>query len=128
MNLLFAEHGFNLTAEQFLVMDTLWDEGTMSQQEIADKILKDKNSITKLIDALEKKKLVVRIAGKEDRRQKMIHLTEKAIEVKEAITKIALDSTNQIIKDIPSSELINFVKVLHKMAENIDSLSSKNER
>lgn len=128
MNSLFAEHGFNLTAEQFLVMDTLWDEGTMSQQEIADKILKDKNSITKLIDALEKKKLVVRIAGKEDRRQKMIHLTEKAIEVKEAITKIALDSTNQIIKDIPSSELINFVKVLHKMAENIDSLSSNNER
>ncbi|MDD3273930.1 MAG: MarR family transcriptional regulator [Bacteroidales bacterium] len=127
MNSIFAEHGFNLTAEQFLVMDTLWDEGTMSQQEIADIILKDKNSVTKLIDALERKGLVVRVVGENDRRQKMIHLTEKAIEVKEAITKIALDSTDSIIKDIPREELINFVKVLNKMADNIDSLSSDYE-
>jgi len=108
-------------------MDTLWDEGTMSQQEIADIILKDKNSVTKLIDALERKGLVVRVVGENDRRQKMIHLTEKAIEVKEAITKIALDSTDSIIKDIPREELINFVKVLNKMADNIDSLSSDYE-
>ena len=128
MNSIFAEHGFNLTAEQFLVMDTLWDEGIMSQQEIADIILKDKNSVTKLIDALEKKGLVIRIAGEEDRRQKMIHLTEKAVEVKEAITKIALESTDHIIKDIPKDELISFIKVLHKMADNIDSLSLNNEQ
>ncbi|MDD4058779.1 MAG: MarR family transcriptional regulator [Bacteroidales bacterium] len=127
MNSIFAEHGFNLTAEQFLVMDTLWDEGTMSQQEIADIILKDKNSVTKLIDALERKGLVVRVVGENDRRQKMIHLTEKAIEVKEAITKIALESTDSIIKDIPREELVNFVKVLNKMADNIDSLSSDYE-
>ena len=128
MNSIFAEHGSNLTAEQFLVMDTLWDEGIMSQQEIADIILKDKNSVTKLIDALEKKGLVIRIAGEEDRRQKMIHLTEKAVEVKEAITKIAIESTDHIIKDIPKEELISFIKVLHKMADNIDSLSLNNEQ
>ena len=128
MNSIFAEHGFNLTAEQFLVMDTLWDEGIMSQQEIADIIHKDKNSVTKLIDALEKKGLVIRIAGEEDRRQKMIHLTEKAVEVKEAITKIAIESTDHIIKDIPKEELISFIKVLHKMADNIDSLSLNNEQ
>ncbi|MDD2491312.1 MAG: MarR family transcriptional regulator [Bacteroidales bacterium] len=127
MNSIFAEHGFNLTAEQFLVMDTLWDEGTMSQQEIADIILKDKNSVTKLIDALERKGLVVRVVGENDRRQKMIHLTEKAIEVKEAITKIALESTDSIIKDIPREEIVNFVKVLNKMADNTDSLSSDYE-
>ena len=127
MNSIFAEHGFNLTAEQFLVMDTLWDEGTMSQQALADLILKDKNSVTKRIDALERKGLVVRVVGENDRRQKMIHLTEKAIEVKEAITKIALESTDSIIKDIPREELVNFVKVLNKMADNIDSLSSDYE-
>ena len=31
----FLEKGYNLTPEQFLVMDTLWDEGILTQQQIA---------------------------------------------------------------------------------------------
>lgn len=38
----------NMTPEQYLVMDILWDEGTLSQQAIADIIQKDKNSVTNL--------------------------------------------------------------------------------
>lgn len=125
VNTIFNSHGFNLTAEQFLVMDTLWDEGVMSQQQIADTILKDKNSVTKLIDALEKKGLVERVAGRSDKRQNLIHLTQKAVEIKKSITQVAIDTTDKIIKDIPREDLINFVKVLNKMAENIDSLENK---
>ena len=113
VNTIFNSHGFNLTAEQFLVMDTLWDEGVMSQQQIADTILKDKNSVTKLIDALEKKGLVERVAGRSDKRQNLIHLTQKAVEIKESITQVAIDTTDKIIKDIPREDLINFVKVLN---------------
>lgn len=125
VNTIFNSHGFNLTAEQFLVMDTLWDEGVMSQQQIADTILKDKNSVTKLIDTLEKKGLVERVAGMSDKRQNLIHLTQKAVEIKESITQVAIDTTDNIIKDISREDLINFVKVLNKMAENIDTLEKK---
>ena len=69
----FQKHGFNLTPEQYLVMDTLWDEGVLSQQQIANILIKDKNSVTKLIDALERKKLVVRVSGTLDRRKNKIH-------------------------------------------------------
>ena len=54
----FQKSGFNLTPEQFLVMDTLWDEGVLTQQQIADITMRDKNSIVKLIDGLENRKLV----------------------------------------------------------------------
>ena len=47
----------DLTPEQFLVIDMLWNQGPMSQQRMADTIHKDKNSVTKLVDALEKKVL-----------------------------------------------------------------------
>ena len=122
MNSIFQGHGFNLTPEQFLVMDTLWDEGVLSQQKIADIIFKDKNSVTKLIDALENKGLVKRVPDKTDRRLNQIHLTERAISIKEDITKIAIESTDGIIKDIPKEELHVFISVLNKMAKNIDSL------
>ena len=37
--------GFDITAEQFLLLDTLWTEGPLAQQRIADFMLKDKNSV-----------------------------------------------------------------------------------
>jgi len=118
---IFQKHGFNLTPEQYLVMDTLWDEGVLSQQKIADILIKDKNSVTKLIDALEKKELVVRIPDTLDRRQNNIHLTEHALSLKDDITSIAIETTNAIIRDIPREELIIFVRVLNKMSDNINT-------
>ena len=53
----FKKNNVNLTAEQYLVMDTLWNEGTLTQQAIAFIIQKDKNSVTQFIDNLERKGL-----------------------------------------------------------------------
>ena len=44
-------HNIDLTPEQFLLLDLLWNKGPLSQQELADSLLKDKNSVTKLVDA-----------------------------------------------------------------------------
>ncbi len=125
LNRIFQDHGFNLTPEQFLVMDTLWDDGVLSQQQIADILIKDKNSVTKLIDALEKKGLVIRKTDDIDRRLNKIHLTEKALSIKANITQIAIESTDKIIKDISKEDLINFIKVLNKMSHNMGTLIQK---
>ena len=116
----FQKHSHNLTPEQFLVMDTLWDEGLISQQQIAQFIKKDKNSITKLIDVLEKKGLVVRVPDTQDRRQNFIDITAEARDMKDEITIIANDAIESIIKDIPEAELDIFIKVLSKMASNMN--------
>lgn len=121
LSAIFAKHGYDLTPEQFLVLDTLWGDGVLSQQELADILKKDKNSVTKLIDALERKRFVERIPDKIDRRLNLIHITELAKSMKDNITDIALDCTNQIIKDIPEEDLNVFVSVLNKMAENMSS-------
>ncbi len=120
INSIFSKYGFNLTPEQYLVMDTLWDDGVLSQQELADRLCKDKNSVTKLIDALEKKNLVKRVPDEADRRLNMIHFTDHSLTIKDRITEIAIESTNRIIRDIPEDELKILVKVLLKMEKNMD--------
>ncbi len=125
VTLTFQKHGFNLTPEQFLLMDALWDNGTMSQQQIADNILKDKNSIVKLVDGLEKKNLVKRVADKQDRRQNLIELTPYAIEIKTNVTKAAIEAVTLITEDISDAELQQFIKVLTKMADNMQMAESK---
>ena len=41
-----------LTPEQFMLIDLLWNHGEMSQQQLADRLQKDKNSVTKLVDTI----------------------------------------------------------------------------
>lgn len=117
---IFQEHGFNITPEQFLVMDALWNDGTMSQQQIAQTIMKDKNSVVKLLDGLEKKNLVTRVPDKVDRRQNLIEVTPYAIEIQEKIKEVAINAVDHVIKDIPQEEMYIFIKVLSKMAENMN--------
>ena len=116
----FQEEGYNLTPEQFLVMDAIWDEGKMSQQKIADTIFKDKNSVVKLLDGLEKKNLVRRVTNKDDRRQNLIEITPYAKEIQQNVTDIAMNAVDLIIKDIPKQDLHIFIKVLTKIAENMN--------
>lgn len=118
----FKKEGINLTAEQFLVMDTLWNQGEMTQQNIAYIIQKDKNSVTQFIDNLEKKGLVQRVVDSADRRVNNIKLSKAGLAMKDNTKKVAIAAVNDILQGIPEEELQNFVKVLNKACENIEKL------
>jgi DNA-binding MarR family transcriptional regulator len=118
----FKKEGINLTAEQFLVMDTLWNQGEMTQQNIAYIIQKDKNSVTQFIDNLEKKGLVQRVVDSADRRVNNIKLSKAGLAMKDNTKKVAIAAVNDILEGIPEEELKDFVKVLNKACENIEKL------
>lgn len=115
------ENGINMTPEQYLVMDILWDEQSISQQKIADIIKKDKNSVTKFIDSLEKNNLVCRTIDKNDRRINKIELTEQGLALKNEATEVAIKFMNDTIKGISENDLDNFVKVLQQIINNLES-------
>lgn len=115
----FKKNNVNLTAEQYLVMDTLWNEGTLTQQEIAFIIQKDKNSVTQFIDNLEKKGLVTRSVAKEDRRVNNIKVTEEGMALKDSTKQLAIDTMNKALEGIPEEDVLIFVDVLKKICANI---------
>ena len=120
---LFKANGINLTAEQFLVMDALWNQGEMTQQNIAYIIQKDKNSVTQFIDNLEKKGLVVRSIDASDRRVNNIKLSKTGMAMKENTKKVAIAAINDILNGIPEADLKVFVEVLNKACNNIEELN-----
>ena len=115
----FKKNGVNLTGEQYLVMDALWNEGTLTQQAIAFIIQKDKNSVTQFIDNLEKKGLVTRSVAKEDRRVNNIMLTEEGMALKDSTKQLAIDTMNKALDGISEDDLNTFVDVLKKVCANI---------
>jgi DNA-binding MarR family transcriptional regulator len=67
----------NLTFEMLQVLACLWNKDGINQQEIANLTVKDKASITYLIDNLTSRGLVYRLEDQGDRRNKLILLTDQ---------------------------------------------------
>ena len=123
INETFRNKGFQLSPEQFLVMDTLWDEGVLTQQQIADITMRDKNSIVKLIDGLESRKLVKRVSNPNDRRQNLIKVTPQSLKIKDKVDALAFEAVSGILGTIPQEDLKKFVSVLARMEKNMDPSS-----
>ena len=115
-----TRNDINLTPEQYLVMDILWDAEVMSQQAIADIIQKDKNSVTKFIDSLEKKGLVYRQVNKTDRRVNNIVVSEEGMKLKVKTTEVAIGMMRNVLKNIKEEDLMALDKVMNQIKENID--------
>ena len=124
MAAVFKSKGINLTAEQFLVMDALWNQGEMTQQSIAYIIQKDKNSVTQFIDNLEKKGLVQRVVDASDRRVNNIKLSKTGMAMKENTKEVAIEAINNILAGISEEELKAFASVLNKACDNIEKLNA----
>ena len=71
-----AEKGFDLTFEQFIILSVLEKEEGVNLRILAQKADRDRTSITRMLDGLEKRNLVVRIGDKNDNRQKLVYLTK----------------------------------------------------
>lgn len=114
-----------LTPEQFMLIDLLWNQGEMSQQEIADQLHKDKNSVTKLVDAIERKGFVVRQQNKNDRRSNTLVLTEKAMFLKPVAKQKGISILDKMLEGISEEELRAFLETLHKLNQNMIASESE---
>ena len=79
---LLGEHG--LTYPQYLVLLVLWEKDRQPVNDIAHRLHLETNTVTPLLQRMEKQGLVTRKRGKEDTRQRIVSLTEqgKALEEK----------------------------------------------
>lgn len=116
------KNNVGLTPEQFLLVDILWNQGPMSQQKMADTMHKDKNSITKLVDALMGKGLVVRKQDENDKRSNILHLTRKAESMKGEAKEAGILMLDKVLDGISEDELKNFLSTLKKMTDNMNMI------
>lgn len=67
----------SLTESQFGVLEALWHLGPLCQAVLARKILKSSGNLTMVVDNLEKRGLVARARGEQDRRFVTVSLTDE---------------------------------------------------
>lgn len=115
----FVRQGLDVTTEQWTVLSCLWDRDKIIQQDICELTGKDKPSVTRLIDNLEKKKLVMRVSDPADRRNNLILLTPKGATIKQEATTIFHDIVHHTLKEISDEELVGAKDVLIRIMQNL---------
>lgn len=115
----FKLNGIDITIEQWSVLYHLWKNDGISQQELCAATFRDKPSITRLVDNLEKLQLVKRVPSKEDRRINRIYLTEIAWPLRDQTMEMANQTLNEALGGV-SAEEVEFCKtILQKVYDNL---------
>ena len=115
----FAMDNIDITPEQWSVMACLWNQDKVTQQSLCHLTSKDKPSITRLLDKLEKRNYVVRVADPTDRRINLIHLTIAGAELQKKASEIIQQVIETTLSDITEEEMNSFREILKKILKNL---------
>lgn len=116
----FNQSGVNLTIEQWSVLYHLWKQDGQSQQDLCKATFRDKPSITRLVDNLEKLSLVKRVTHDEDRRINKIYLTKQAQKLQEDTMQLAEETLNEALEGVLSEQVEMCKEVLKKVYDNLN--------
>ena len=115
----FKQAGIEITIEQWSVLYHLWKEDGQSQQQLCDATFRDKPSITRLVDNLEKLGLVKRTANKNDRRINKICLTPEAEKLQVQTMEVANQTLNEALQGVTNGQVEIAKEVLQMVYENL---------
>lgn len=71
-----------LTPPQYFILNLLWGQDKRPFKELADLLNSSRATITEIVDALERKELVIRTPNPADRRSLLVSLTEKGYKLR----------------------------------------------
>ncbi|RNI38702.1 MarR family transcriptional regulator [Hanamia caeni] len=115
----FKDAGIEITIEQWSVLYHLWKQDGQSQQQLCEATFRDKPSITRLVDNLEKSKLVRRVASKNDRRSNIIFLTKEAKNLEQPTMEVANLTLNEALEGVTNVQIEVAKEVLQIVYENL---------
>ena len=109
-----------ITYPQYLVMLVLWEQDRQPVCDIAKKLLLDTNTVTPLLQRIEKSGLIVRTRGQLDTRQRIVSLTQKG----KALYKQAKHIPTCLSRDVAlktgdEEEILMMIPTLDKLIEGL---------
>ena len=115
----FRAAGIGITVEQWTVLACLWQQDKVSQQSLVQTTYRDKTSVTRLIDNLEKQGFVVRVSDMADRRANVIYLTRQGIDLEQKATAVVEEVVERTLRILTEEEVSMGKALLKKVFDNL---------
>lgn len=119
----FADAGFDVSYEQWSILIHLYRRDGQTQQELSNIAVKDKAAITRLLNVLEKKNIVLRIPDRTDKRSKLVYLTNKAKAFREDLMALVEEMLQEAEQEISQGDMEQCRTTLNKIFSNFDRLN-----
>lgn len=113
-----TEAGFDLTVDQWVLVDHIFRKQGISQNELAELTFKDPPTVTRIIDLLEKKGLVERGPAAGDRRKFNLYLTKNGEVIYNEAFPIVADIRRKGWGAMDESDYQHFVRIMDSIYQN----------
>lgn len=114
-----SAQGIEMTREQFILLIKLHQQDGIMQKDLAFITDRNKGSLARLINTMEKKNLVARIPSDDDKRVNCIHLTRNGRELYQKLHPIASNCIQLLQQGLSESEIETLINLLKKIQQNI---------
>lgn len=120
LNRLFIQNGFKeFNGEQGKILYVLWKEDRISSTILSKRTGLANNSLTKMLDLMEEKGLIKRECCDNDKRKKLICITDKGRKYEKQTKEINEKMEEIIYKGFSGEEIERFEEDLKKILENL---------
>lgn len=117
INKTFAEKGYNIQYAQFILMKAIEATGGLSQIELAKILYKDRGSITRTIQTLQKKGYIE--ISEKNKRTNEISLSLKGRQILPELDQLAQVQNNQALEGITGMKEQEIYNLLEIIAKNL---------
>lgn len=121
MQRLLKNNNAGITFEMLQIMSCLWSEQGISQQTLAERTAKDKACLTNLMLNLERKGYVCRKECSNDRRNKLVYLTEEGEKFHQWIAPMLEEYYRGLEEKLGKEKLQLTEKLLKELQDAIES-------
>lgn len=113
------KNDLGITVEMLEVLMVLSHKSQINQQQIADRVRKNKANLTPIIDKLSVKNLVQRQEDTTDRRNKLISLTDKGQKLCSKYTQLFEEFYTHFLKEVDISNLNKTINILKTIGQQV---------
>lgn len=107
-------HGISVT--QCYALEWLREEGPMRLAALADRLMLDTSTTSRVVDSLVRKHLATRVEDPEDRRAVRLALTEPGKQLYERIRAELIEEERAVLTDLTAEERRGAIKLLERLS------------
>jgi len=121
--ILMVHPDIGITVDQWVLLQLIYRHQSLSQQELGELAFKDAPTVTRILDILVDKKLVLRNIDLLDRRKFTLSLTTQGKRTYKLVLPLLYEFRSEAYDNIPDEELSIVNNVMSKIFENLSKLN-----
>lgn len=115
----FRDAGHDLTPEEWALLMVLWERAPLGVGQLAELTLRDRTTVTRLLDGLVRKELVERKSDSGDRRRLVVTVADQGRALEDPLTALTGAVVRKATQGIAAEDLSQCMATLQSMVRNL---------